>query len=201
MTAVAGRGAEVPVDRSGAMLFGRDGFDESVGDFGERLLPGDPLPLAFPALADSLERRGESRPVVHAVAVAGPFLTAARVEIGEIGVGLLVAGDLLLAPDDAVLHIDVPGAALIAAVGVVGALGHAIPCPLLPVEIPEAGVLDRAGCLSNRIRAHLHRPVAFTAAEMEEGERHSTASRHYETSTCQLSIHDFLRPPPRIRVW
>ena len=120
------RGARIPGDCTGPI--GGDDVDVHVGDLVQRLLPGDPLPLPLAALSHPLERVREPPRVVHALAVAGSLLAAARIEVGDAGIDLLVGAGLLLAPDDPVLDVDVPAAvALVPAVHEVGALGDLVP--------------------------------------------------------------------------
>jgi hypothetical protein len=88
--------------------------------------------------------------VVHPVAITRPFLATARIEVGEIRVGLLVGSELFLPPDDLILDIDVPGAALIAAVDAMGTFDHSIPGPLLAVDIAKTAVADLAGSVEWR---------------------------------------------------
>ncbi len=140
-TAAGVCGAGVPGNRPGSI--GGDDVDVLVGDLIQRLLPGDPLPLPFAPLSHPLEGMEEPARVVHALAVAGAFLAAPRIEVGDAGIDLLVGAGLLLAPHDPVLDIDVPAAvALVPAVHEVGALGDLVPAPLRAIELFEALVLD-----------------------------------------------------------
>jgi hypothetical protein len=138
--AVGGAGAEIPVDRPGAV--GREDIDHSVGDVGERLVPAHAPPLALTASADPLQGVREPIRVVHALAEAASFLTATGIEVRHPRVRPRVRARLLLAEDDAVLDEHVPVAApLVPAVDMVGALRHPIPRPSLPVEILPAAIV------------------------------------------------------------
>ena len=84
--------------------------------------------------------------VVHALAEAAALLAAAGVEVGHVRVRLRVVGGLLLAPDDAVLHVDVPGAVgLVPAVHEVGAADDLVPRPAFAVDVAPVAVAGRGG--------------------------------------------------------
>src|SRR3972149_3252777 len=81
---VAGIGrAVVEHDRLGPLRDG--GVDELVRNLGKRLVPGDALPLALPALTPALERVEQPRGTSFQVAVTGSLLATARVEVGHVG--------------------------------------------------------------------------------------------------------------------
>ena len=138
MTTVGDRAPHIPDDRSGPVR--EHGVDGGVRDCRatpppRRCASSCPAPRS-PTRFSGWNRRDA---VVHAIAVASPLLAAARIEVGHLGVGLGVVGDLLFAPDHAVFHEDVPrAAALVGAVHVVGALGDAIPAPSAPGRDPAS---------------------------------------------------------------
>ena len=172
VAAVGDRASHVPDDGSGPIL--DDRVDGRVGDLAKRLVPGHPLPAALAARADPLERMEQPGRGQRAGAVAGAFLAAARVEVGHRGVGLRVVAHLLLAPDDPVLHVDVPDAALlVGAVHVVGAARHPVPGPFLPVDVAEVRVLGEPGERSARVGGRLRR--AEVEVHERERERRSRA--------------------------
>src|ERR1019366_3794202 len=107
--------------------------------------PRDALPLARAAFADALERVFHARRVVHAGAVAGALLTAARIEVGGIGADRRVVSGLLLAPHQAILDEHIPRAVgLIPAIHEVRAAYHFVPGPFAPVDVlPRAVGRDR----------------------------------------------------------
>jgi hypothetical protein len=178
VAAVAHAGAQVPVDGAGAVLLGHQGVDGAVGDLAQRLVPGHALPAALAALPHALQRVREPTAVVHAVAVAGSLLAAARVEVGHVGVGLLVAADLLLAPDDSVAHVHVPGAAaVVAAVDVVGALHDPVPPPLPAVQVGRLAVAHGAGDGSRSGGGE----GGTRAPEVQEGQGEGAATRPKES--------------------
>ena len=108
--------------------------DDVVGDLGQRLVPANPLPLTLAALARATERVEHALVGVDVVGVAGPFLTASRIGVGEVVVDGRVVAGLFLSPDLPVLDVDVPRARP-GAVDAVGRPGHGVPVPLLAVEI------------------------------------------------------------------
>ena len=110
--------------------------DDAVGDLGQRLVPGDLLPLALAALACALQRMGQAQAVRHRERVARALLAAARVEVRDGCVGLRIGARRLLVDNGAILHKDVVrAAALIPAVHQVRALRHAVPLPSLAVRV------------------------------------------------------------------
>src|SRR3990172_5972494 len=124
---------------------GGDRVDHQVGDLVERLFPRDALPLARAALADALERVLHPRRIVHAGAVTPALLAAARVEVRRVGADSRIVRRLLLAPDDPVLYVHVPGAVrLVPAVHEVRAADALVPPPLVAEHIlPSAIRRDR----------------------------------------------------------
>src|SRR5690554_7564754 len=144
--------ALVGLELAGAILL--EDVDDLVGDLLGGLIPGDALPLALAALAGPLQREAQAVGLVHGRGVDRPLLAAPRVGVGHVGVHLGVLGDLLLANDDAVLHIDVPGA-VAHAVDAVGGVAHAVPAPLVAVEILPAAI----GVLAGQGIAHGLQPV------------------------------------------
>ena len=120
--------------------------DHRIGDLAERLIPGDALPLARAAWAHPLQRVLHAGGVVHALAEAAALLAAARVEVRHVRSDLRVVGRLLLAPDDPVLDVDVPGAVgLVPAVHPVAAAHHLVPAPALAVDVAPVAVLGGGG--------------------------------------------------------
>ncbi len=120
-----------------------------VGDLGQRLVPANPLPLTLAALARATERVEHALVGVDVVRVTGPFLAPARVRVGEALVERRVVAGLFLAPDLAVLDVDVPRARA-GAVDAVGRAGDGVPVPLVavevlpvPIRIRPDGVVDR----------------------------------------------------------
>ena len=114
-------------DRVGARLGGV--LDDLVGDLADRLVPADPLPLALAALADPLHRVEHALLAVHVLGVADALLAAARTVVRRVLAGAAVLALLLLAPDDAVLDVDVEGA-VAGAVDAPAAPDHPVPGPL-----------------------------------------------------------------------
>jgi hypothetical protein len=177
--ASVGDGASHVPDQ-GSRPVSQHGIDARVGDLAEALLPGDAHPPARAPGSDALQGMEQTRRVVHAFAVAGALLAAARIEVGHQGIRLRVVGDLLLAPDDSVLHVDVPGAAaLIGAVHVVGAARHPVPDPTLPVEILPVAI---GGPHTHVAKCRSHagiRPAALRhpPGELRERKRYSGATR------------------------
>jgi hypothetical protein len=172
----------IPDDGLGPV--GGEGVDRDVGDLAQRLLPRDALPSALAPLAHPLERVLETGGVVHPLAVAGPLLTAAGVEVRDFGIRLGVGSHLLLAERDPLLDVDVPGAApLIPAVHEVGSLGDAVPAPLPPVDVLEAPVRDRAGDTRDGLRAR-RRPAGRSSrpAELEQRQGEHPARSLQEAS-------------------
>ncbi len=148
---------QILVDGVGAVLLG-DGH-HLLGDLLDRLLPADALPLAAAPLAHALHGDREPARAVHQLRVAGALLAAARIEVRHAGFGGLVPGALLLANDDPVFHVEVPGAGAPAVGPAVGALGDRVPGPALAVEIfpaselrgcPRGVGLGRAACALRR---------------------------------------------------
>ena len=132
--------ALVPDDGAGAVAADHH-VDHLVGDVVQSLVPAHPFPATLAARSDPLQGVTQARLVVHALRIAGTLLTATRVVVRDLGVDGLVDPCLLFAPDHAVLDVDVPvAAALVPAIDEVGALGDAVPLPLAPVHILEAGV-------------------------------------------------------------
>ena len=82
--------------------------DQLLGDLAKRLVPADLLPLALTTLAGSLQRYRQAARAVHHLGVTGTLLATARVEVGHARFRRFVVRRLLLANDDAVLHVEVP---------------------------------------------------------------------------------------------
>ena len=74
------------------------------------------------------------------MAEARPLLAAARVHVRHAVFDLGVDAGLLFPPDDAVLRVDVEGAAARVAVDEVGSPGDLVPRPLLAVQVFPAVV-------------------------------------------------------------
>src|SRR5690606_2186067 len=164
-------GALVGLELAGAIFL--EDVDDLVGDLLGGLVPGNALPLALAALAGALERIAQTVGLVHGGGVDGALLATARVGVGHVGVHLRVLGDLFLANDDAVLHVDVPGA-VAHAVDAVGGVADAVPAPLVAVQILPAtvGVFIRQGLGANRLQP-IERPDATA--------KHGAGSRHAHT--------------------
>ena len=96
-------------------------------------LPGAPL-------TDPLHRVEDPLLAVHVLGVAQALLAAARTVVGRV-LRPAVLALLLLAPDDAVLHVDVEGAGA-GAVRAVGAVGDPVPGPLAAHQV-FPGAVDR----------------------------------------------------------
>ena len=116
-----------------------------------RLFPADALPLTLAALPDTLQRVPQSARVVHSIAVAGPFLAAARVEVGHVLVRLRIVRGLLLTNHQPVLDVHVEGtSALVPAVDVMCSLEHLIEgCPLV-IDVLPTLVLARGQTRTGR---------------------------------------------------
>ncbi len=112
---------------------------EAVGDLRRRLLPADALPLALAARALALQRVQHALLAVHVLRLAQPLLAAARAVVGRVVARAPVLALLLLAPDDAVLDVDVEGA-VTGAVDAAAAAHDAVPGPLLPHQVFPAAV-------------------------------------------------------------
>ncbi len=151
---VVGR-ADIPNDPIGALLGGH--IQPGIGDIGQGGIPGDALPFVLTARAHPLQRMRHPRRVVHPLRVATALLAAARVVVGQLVVDLLVFRRLLLAEDQAILHIHVPGTVgLIPAVHDVRATHHLVPGPLLAIHVLPAAV-GRQGLAQQRLERGIAR--------------------------------------------
>ena len=159
--------ALVGLELAGAVFL--EDIDDLVGDLLGGLIPGDALPLARAPLTGALERVAQAVGLIHGGGVDGALLTAARVGVGHLGIDLRILGDLFLAQDDAVLHIDVP-ATVAHAIDAVSGVADAVPGPLVAVQVfPTAvGILAGQG-IADRLQTVEGPDVA---AEQGAGARH-----------------------------
>ena len=198
--------AQLPDDAIGTVLLER--VENPLGDLAIRLLPGDALPLPGPALSHALERVANARGVVHALAEAGAFLATARVGIGEPGPGLWVLGRLLLAPDESVLHVDVPAAVgLVPAVHEVGALDDLVPAPALAVDVPPVAVAGcRRMCFVHRVLGRRRWRTRTQISDREHEPRGAGRSADQEGPPAdarlplRLTVHSSPSPAERTRL-
>jgi hypothetical protein len=122
-----------------------ESVDERLGQLAERLVPRDALPAAAAARAGAAKRVQQARRAEHEVAARGALLAAARVPVGDGRVRGDVGRRLLLAPDEPVLHVQVPRAGGDAVDVRVGAARDALPRPALAPEVAPVAVVGRRG--------------------------------------------------------
>jgi hypothetical protein len=180
--------ARIPDDTVGSLL--DDRRDHRVGDLAEGFVPRDSLPLARAALSHSLERIFHPRGVVHSFAEAAALLAAARVEIRHIRSDLRVVGGLLLAPDDPVLDVHVPGAVgLVPAVHPMAAAHDLVPAPALAVDVAPVPVLGRGRqCRRGGFRA-IGAGCPILATQVSEAQRQrqrAGGSRNEEAASIEI---------------
>ncbi len=132
-------GARVEDEAVGA-IFGDD-VDQLVGDLLQRLVPAEPLPASRAPLSHALHRVADAGGVVHLCAVRAARRTAPRIEVGDVGELLGIVGVLLLAPDDAVLHVGVVGAGRDAVDPKVRDVDDVVPGPLVAVDVLPSPIL------------------------------------------------------------
>jgi len=149
-----------------------DGVDDLLGDLGERLVPGDPLPLPLAALAGPTERVRDALVGVHVVAETRSLLTAPRVRIRERLVESGVVAGLLLAPHLPIPRVHLPRAAA-RAVDAVRRAGLPVPVPLLAVEVLPVAVRVVADRVVDDLqRGHLGEVLRGAQAGGADGGRH-----------------------------
>jgi hypothetical protein len=180
-------GAEIPNDACGPAR--KQFIDGPVGNFPQRLVPGDPLPLALPAFAYALERMPKPSGLVHSLAEAGALLTAPRVEVRHIRVRLGVGCGLLLAEHHAFLDVHVEVAVrLVPAVHIVGALRDAVPRPARSVDVLPALIVGHAGSRLGGGRAQSLGGLEAKAAERQAENGGSRAAK--ETPPVEIRTVD-----------
>src|SRR5690606_13674130 len=149
------------------------------------------LPLALAALAGALERIAQTVGLVHGGGVDGALLATARVGVGHLGIDLRIAGDLLLAQDNAVLDEDIP-AAVAHAVDAVSGVANAVPGPLVAIHVFPAAVRILAGQdVADRLEA-IERPDVAT----KQGSRTGHPQPFQDVASLDLE-HRHTSPHPR----
>ena len=127
-------------------------LDQRGGDLVQGLVPADPLPASLPARAHPPHRMRDPRRAQHHVTATRALLAAARVPVGKLRVRGDVGCGLLLAPDDALAHVEVPRAGGDAVHVGVGAANHPVPAPALAVDVAKVAVGGRGRLRDQRIR-------------------------------------------------
>ena len=139
-------GAQLVHQGLGANLL--DGVENGIGDLGQRLVPGDPLPAPLTSLTGAAQRVLDPVRSLHLQAPGQTLLANHRIHVGDAGLDLLAHARGLLPHDLAILHQHVDRAVPGYAVDAVGPKMGLV--PFLP-DASALALLGRVGLAGGHI--------------------------------------------------
>ncbi len=142
-----GHNAGAGVEHQAPGSFPDQGAHHPLGDVGEGLVPGHPLPPARAALAGALQRIAQAILLVHGLRMDGALVATAGIGVRDLPAHGRIRPELLLADDSAVLGVYLPGAVALA----VDAMeGEAPGIPPAVLELPAVEILPAPVRIASR---------------------------------------------------